>query len=436
MTLRVHHLMSTFHGGAGGAARRIIDAQRDFGIATQVFTGDDGPAPFPGWERLAWPRRSWTRHLWRHRMSLAKRTRPRSFEIMTPAVWGGVTPLPRHVTDCDALHLHWMGGRWVDFPSFAASIPAGLPVVWTLHDLNALLPLSHYFDDPGRLVADPSVENRWINPLGRGLVAASWRARLAFARQCRVTFAPVARWQLAVLQNSPVAQAADGWTLIRYPFAFDPAASPMPRDAARRRLGLEPAARYVLLGAESLANPRKGFRHAFDALHRGVGVGKDAAVRVITFGHDNPTGRDAALIDRSFGFVADRDRLGTLYAAADVFVTPALQESCSQTGLEALAAGTPVVCFDGTGSTEYVVDGVNGAAAPHPTTESLREAMAGVLSRPEHFAQARVWRHFAKTVWPERFHPQTAATLHAELYASLRDRPAGRAAASAAVLGR
>lgn len=416
--------MTTHRGGAGGAARRIFEAQQAIGLNVHGFSRDIDQSAYPGWDRLTWPKGpAFASHWQRLWLSLAKKGKPRSIEPLTLAVRPGPTPLPPHVTDCDVLHLHWLGGPWIDYPSFTESIPRDLPVVWTLHDLNGLMALSHYFEDAGRVVAEPAVEDYWINALGRGLVASSWRAKESLVRERRITFAPVAQWQVPVLEQSPLGRLAAGRELIRYPFAFDPEARPIPRRDARRELGLEPDATYVLLGAETLTNPRKGFHHAFAALRQGVG--RD--IRVITFGNDVPADRAAALIDRSFGYIDGRDKLNMIYAAADVFVTPALQESCSQTGLESLAVGTPVVCFAQTGSTEYVIDGINGAAAPQKTTESLRLALSEVLRKPEVLDQKRVWRHFAEELWPQRFYPETQARRHEALYQSLRDsRPAER----------
>ncbi|HEV2716581.1 MAG TPA: hypothetical protein VGU64_15075, partial [Terriglobales bacterium] len=36
----------------------------------------------------------------------------------------------------DVVNLHLLF-RWLDLPSFLSSIPEGLPVVWSLHDLHA-----------------------------------------------------------------------------------------------------------------------------------------------------------------------------------------------------------------------------------------------------------------------------------------------------------
>lgn len=51
------------------------------------------------------------------------------------------------------------------------------------------------------------------------------------------------------------------------------------------------------------------------------------------------------------------EELARYYSLADVFVQPSLQETFGKVSAEALACGTPVVCFDSTANPELVEDG-------------------------------------------------------------------------------
>jgi 1,2-diacylglycerol 3-alpha-glucosyltransferase len=64
------------------------------------------------------------------------------------------------------------------------------------------------------------------------------------------------------------------------------------------------------------------------------------------------------------------------YKAADVFITPSKQEAQGLTILEAMASGTPVVCFKNFGTSDFMIDGFNGLVAKNDSdfirkTESL-----------------------------------------------------------------
>jgi len=51
------------------------------------------------------------------------------------------------------------------------------------------------------------------------------------------------------------------------------------------------------------------------------------------------------------------------YKAADVFLSPSKQEAQGLTILEAMASGTPVVCFKNFGTSDFMIDGFNGFVA-------------------------------------------------------------------------
>ena len=52
--------------------------------------------------------------------------------------------------------------------------------------------------------------------------------------------------------------------------------------------------------------------------------------------------------------IKDVDLLAKLYAMADVFVNPTIQETFGKTTAEAMACGTPVVAYNGTATPELV----------------------------------------------------------------------------------
>lgn len=59
------------------------------------------------------------------------------------------------------------------------------------------------------------------------------------------------------------------------------------------------------------------------------------------------------------GFVT-RDKLNALYNDCHVFVLPSLCEGMAMVGLEAMAAGLPIICSKNTGVNDVVVNGING----------------------------------------------------------------------------
>ena len=68
--------------------------------------------------------------------------------------------------------------------------------------------------------------------------------------------------------------------------------------------------------------------------------------------------------------------------AMDLFVLPSIAEGMSNTLLEAMAAGLPVVATRVGGSPELVEDGITGRLVPRQDLDALRQAIAGYLDDP------------------------------------------------------
>ena len=67
------------------------------------------------------------------------------------------------------------------------------------------------------------------------------------------------------------------------------------------------------------------------------------------------------------------------YNAADVFVTLSLEETFGKVSAEALACGTPVVCYDSTANGELVGEGC-GAVVPPKDLDSAEQAVREILA--------------------------------------------------------
>jgi glycosyltransferase involved in cell wall biosynthesis len=85
----------------------------------------------------------------------------------------------------------------------------------------------------------------------------------------------------------------------------------------------------------------------------------------------------------------------------DCFALPSLAEGISNTILEAMASGLPVVATDVGGNAELVVDGQTGELVPSGDVQAMAASIAGLASDPARAAamgaagRLRVERHFS-----------------------------------------
>ncbi len=200
------------------------------------------------------------------------------------------------------------------------------------------------------------------------------------------------------------------------------AVTPDRRAALRASVGA--ADRFVFLSVGGI-EPRKGTRHAFEALARmdprpvlavvgGHSFQDYAAYREEALaalpGLGLELGRDVVLL----GTLSERD-LGDWYGSADALVYPSLKEGFGLAVLEAMAAGLPVVASDLPVFREYLVDGRNALLPRVADPEALARAMDRVASDAALRGRLRAGGHATAA----RFTWQGSAEVHAGIYDSL-----------------
>jgi L-malate glycosyltransferase len=101
-------------------------------------------------------------------------------------------------------------------------------------------------------------------------------------------------------------------------------------------------------------------------------------------------------------FLGRTQEVPRLLTAIDISILPSLSEGVSNTILESMAAGVPVIATNVGGSPEVVLDGKTGLIVPPADSDALADAILRLLDNPEFAtrlaAQARsmVIHHFSK----------------------------------------
>jgi glycosyltransferase involved in cell wall biosynthesis len=153
----------------------------------------------------------------------------------------------------------------------------------------------------------------------------------------------------------------------------------LPRDVARRTLGLPLDAPLVLLSAAHLDDWFKGTRLALDVAR----ALRTPAARLVVLGAASPALR-AAMPPTAIhlGYLTDDVALARVYRAADVLLMSSLGENLPYVALESLACETPVAAFRVGGLGEIVGDGERGLLAPPFDTAALAQAVDALLADP------------------------------------------------------
>lgn len=82
------------------------------------------------------------------------------------------------------------------------------------------------------------------------------------------------------------------------------------------------------------------------------------------------------------------DQLQELYKTADVYVLPSLLEGLARSGIEAMAAGLPLIITEETGLTDFVDPGKQGWVVPAKNVEALTDQLRWCHKHPEKVKEA------------------------------------------------
>lgn len=255
------------------------------------------------------------------------------------------------------------------------------PIVWTMRDMWPLTGGCHYAMDCRRYTLGcgqcPQLQSTRRRDLSR-LIA--WYKKRMIPRDIAVV--GISDWLTDCARASRVFEGCAVQTIgnnIDTRTFF-----PVDRRQARKALGLDTDKRIVLLGAQNVTDFYKGFDLLVEALEKIdrhdlhlCSFGRTSAECLAKVGADHT----------SLGFLHDNISLRLAYSAADVFVAPSRMDAFGKTIAEAMACGTPVVCFDATGPRDIVEHKVSGYKARPFDPSDLTDGIRWVLDRPpEDFA--------------------------------------------------
>ena len=419
LSMLIDQFNTTLSGGAAVAARRLHHALLDSGISSrfcylapngQVKTEDTSYQPMnPRWKRsrnlLKWSKS----RLRKMQLKRALKGRPAGLEMFSSPQVYPVTSYEEIDPKSDVIHLHWVA-KLIDYTSFFTSVPDEFPIVWTLHDMNPFTGGCHYAGDCMQFEKECSHCPQLGTP---GIQDLSWNffheKREALADKNLHIVSP-SHWLETVARQSTIFRNARSFRTIHNGLDTN-IFHPHDKKYSRSKLGLNSDKIIIGFGAESLKNYRKGFQHLLRAFSN---LKTKDNVAALTFGNGNLEDIDIEVI--STGFVRDPHKQSLIYSAADLFVMPSLEDNLPQTGIEAMACGTPVVAFASGGVPEYVHHGETGLLARTGNTAELTAQIDWLVA---HQSERRLMGKNSRKFVIEHFDHHKQAAKYVRVYREL-----------------
>ncbi len=274
--------------------------------------------------------------------------------IFNTGFWGFDFTKTSIYRNSDIIHLHWINNGFVKIKHLAK---VKKPIVWTIRDMWPMTGGCHYSMNCKKYRQGcgncKQLGSKFKHDLSRLVVN---RKKKYFPQDIKIV--GISDWISSVAKESELFKNYDIRTI--YNTVETDQFFPLNKDSARNILGLKTNKKIILAGAQSLSDFYKGFDKLLEAMKRI----DNKKYFLLFFGRlDENLVSNLGFEYKSLGFLNDEISLRAAYSAADVFVAPSVMEAFGKTIVEAMACGTPVVCFNATGPKDIVEHKITGYKA-------------------------------------------------------------------------
>lgn len=386
--LRVLSICTSDHvGGAAKAAYRIQLAVRELGIDSQMLVKDKGTLDpnVVSLDEFIPKNRSyrlfdWIRNKIKNKIQHFRwRRYPRRLsyylsDMRSTDICGVLQKL-----DYDILHLHWINQRFLPLDK----LPKDKPIVWTLHDSWPFCGVCHYFLNCKGYQKECGHCPMLGSDLENDLSHQIWHKKKVLYQDLALHIVTPSRWLAECAKKSSL--------LGRFPISVIPNCLDVNLFRPLQENEISPRWRYLqekksekpylLYGAMNATTDKiKGFSNLLSALQILDKQGKGNLFELIVFGTDQPLeGIPTTIPIHYVGYVQEEQEIVSLYNLAAVMVVPSLTENLSNTIMESLSCGTPVVAFDIGGNGDMIAHKKNGYLAKEQDNLDLAEGVLWCL---------------------------------------------------------
>lgn len=300
------------------------------------------------------------------------------------------------IKQADIINLHWVGNM-LNYPRFFTKVKK--PIVWTLHDNNPFQGIAHYRCERTLYEQFRDLENQVCELKSN-----------AINQHPDISVVNLCNWMKIEAEKS---KAFTNRPHVIIPNSIDTDVFRVyDKVSIRRQLGLPIEKPILLFVSQSVDNQWKGFDILTSAIKQ---LEKDCYLLIV----GEASGNLDIPKEKTFtGTINDEQLMAYMYAAADVFILPTLEDNLPNTMVESLCCGTPVITFSNGGMTDYIKDYKNGIIVREHKAECLLNAINIFLENMEKFDVRSRISHEGH----ENFAPRLQAKRYVELYKSILER--------------
>jgi glycosyltransferase involved in cell wall biosynthesis len=417
--LKVVHL-NTYdgNGGAGRACLRLSKALKQIGIQSEI-----------------WVNYKFGNHAEIDSFSSGKLNKALTafgilFERYTSSAFGKKLKIPfsiplwgRDISDhpallnADIIHLHWVNHAFLRPRDLEKLSKLNKPIVWTFHDSNAFTggchvrySCNHFENECGNC---PLLKQSHENDISHKI----WMAKSRAYKQLRFSIVAPSNWMAESIKRSKLLGDAKIHVI---PNTLETEVfKPYSKSASKEHLAIA-ADKFVMLSGfmPSRKDLHKGTPYLIEALDILISqnlIDKDK-VELIVFGNrDNKNVPEFPVKTTFLGTISNDEKLAICYSAADVFLTPSLEDNLPNTVMESLSCGSPVIAFTTGGIPDMVIHLENGYLAEYKSATDFAKGIAWAYHHPD----KEKLNTAARQTVVEKFSEAIIAQKHIEVYKKL-----------------
>lgn len=402
-------------GGASIATYRLHRGLRSIGVDSHMMVlgkkTDDRSviSPFTKWDRALVILRTYSIII------STKLFHKRQKSYFTPARFPERLASKVAKFNPDIVHLFWVSDGFFRIETLKKFKK---PIVWTLHDMWPFTGGCHYDDECGKFRQScgncPVLHSERERDLSRRV----WERKRKSWDGVPIVVVATSNWLADMARSSSlfrdqrVEVIPNGIDTERY--------KPIHKEAARAAYNLPQDKHLILFSAfNATSEKRKGSQFLVQALEMMSKAGWGSKTELVIIGASRPENPpDMGMKVHYMGYLYDEISQVLLYSAADVVAAPSMQENLSNTVMESLACGTPVVAFDIGGMPDMIDHQINGYLATPFKPNDLAFGMMWVLDNEN---RHNMLSQRARQTVVERYTLKSVANRYLELYQSIHN---------------
>lgn len=408
-------------GGAAIAAKRLRDALHDKGHNLQLLVHEKineydirttafNPTLWGKWKAKA------TFALERLFFLFYEKSKQQRFSF-SPLVLGSRLHTHSLVKEADVVHLHWinfglLGGRQLE-----RLIDIPQPIVITMHDMWWITGGCHHSGtcESYQLICG-DCHTYLRNPSSIDLSFREFqKKRNALQNKKKLAIVTCSEWLGQRARKSGIMEDKH-ISVIPNPLDTN-VFTPLPQQELRKKYGLHPTKKYIVVAAAKMEVSWKGIRQLIDTIQI---VQKKVTIptEIIIIGKvEDETLKQFALPVHQIGLLNLPEQMAEAYNLGDVFVSSSLFENLPNTIMEALGCGIPCVGFKTGGIPEMIQHKQTGYLAEFKNVQDLAKGILWVLERPN--LEMQELKQAARTFALRNYKKEVVAEKVEKLYKQL-----------------